>query len=491
MRVNVVIPAIASILILVGVVGVSFDDAYAHQLDTFLAFVFDPVSPVVEGTDVLMTGTVTTIFTDPHAAINPVTTGMSRIQQGDNADHSPASTCDPDHWHSLFPTTDPPVGGEFTHTFETDGLGGQTLVFRAMYVTPGGGHTVATTNGDCTPLVIETSSNRVCDDTNQLCKTVVITEEIDDGVIVVNELIQYDFTIELWNEDGQTWFFVTLEDHGFGADTNVGDPVVVDNDSPRDIDDMILDNLDCELTQKQNKSAKEKLDCIVDSIQGDIDEINPEGDLDFSDGEHASVSVTAYTDINPGQGKKAEPKREYTSCGIHSPNSGAVVEYFLAGEDPEIDDPHVLATPAIYVEVYDFADLSGDCDEDTVSDLDDNCPFTPNVGQEDNYGTDLGDACEDTDGDTVLDDTDVCPLVEDPNQEDTDSNGLGDACNDGEDADGDEYADGLDNCPVDANADQADTDTDGVGDACDMCPDSDPNFGPIDGWGCDTTQTDN
>ncbi len=217
--------------------------------------------------------------------------------------------------------------------------------------------------------------DEVCDDTDQLCKTVVITEHgVADGVIEVNELIQYDFTIDLNNNDGQTWFNVILQDHGFGADTAVGDGAV-DKDDPRDVDAMTLDDLDCELTQKNNKSKKEKLDCIVDSIQGDTDEINPEGDLDFSDGEHASVSVTTYTDINPGQGKKVEPKREYTSCGIHSPNSGAVVEYYLFGEDPEIDPPHVLATPAIYVEVYDFADLSGDCDEDGVIDAVDLCPF--------------------------------------------------------------------------------------------------------------------
>jgi hypothetical protein len=252
--------------------------------------------------------------------------------------------------------------------------------------------------------------DEVCDDSDQLCKTVVITEDDVDGIITVNELIRYDFTIDLNNNDGQTWYHVILQDHGFGADLNVGDPVIVDKDSDWSADDMDLDNLDCELTQSNNKSHKEKLDCIVDSEET-FDDIDPSGvDHEFSAGEHASVSVTAYTDINPGQGKKDTPKREYTSCGIHSPNSGADVEYYL--DDQKTNGPYFLETPAIYVEVYDYnlANLAlGDCDDDTVNDAIDNCPFTPNAGQEDNYGTDLGDACEDTDSDTILDDIDKCP----------------------------------------------------------------------------------
>jgi hypothetical protein len=222
----------------------------------------------------------------------------------------------------------------------------------------------------------------VCDNSEPLCKFMEITEETDDGIITVNELIQYDFTIYLANNDGQSWYNVELRDHGFGGDLAVGDgPVGVDD--PRDVDDMILDNMDeCELTQK-GKTDKEKLDCYV-------------GDQ-FDDGENASVQVTAYTDFNPGQGKKSEPKREYTSCGIHSPNEGAEVEYFLDEEGN--DGPYYLATTPIYVEVYEYADLSGDCDEDTVNDALDNCPFTPNEDQADADNDSIGNACDE---ETVL-----------------------------------------------------------------------------------------
>jgi len=374
-----------------------------------------------------------------------VTTGMSRIQQGFNGithevDESPASTCDPIiHWHSLFPTTDPPVGGEFTHTFETDGLGGQTLVFRAMYVTPGMGHVPATTNGDCTPLVIEVAPIQVCDDTGQLCKSVVIEGESGNGIIAIGEPITYTFVIDVVNNDSEIWLAAIITDDWPG-DLAVGDEgedlTDWDHDQPDNFN--FEDNLVCDLDQTGQKNHNEHLTCDV------------AGDGDLGVDETASVGVTAQTDWNFGQSKKfmrgAGGIGEYTSCGVHSINPGATISYFLDEDDQDVDDPRTLTTPELFVTVYQNNDLSlSDCDGDGVFDDVDNCPFTPNVGQEDNHGTDLGDACEDTDGDTVLDDTDVCPLVEDPNQEDTD--------------------------------------TDGVGDACDMCPGSDPDL-PVNPWGC-------
>ena len=129
-----------------------------------------------------------------------------------------------------------------------------------------------------------------------------------------------------------------------------------------------------------------------------------------------------------------------------------------------------------------------DSDGDGIFNKDDNCPMTPNPGQEDADGDGIGDVC------------DNCPSVKNPGQEDTDRgwdghlspDGVGDACdncpvlpNPGqEDKDNDNVGDGCDNCPETFNPDQADTDMDGYGDVCDNCPET-PN-GPKAGT-CENT----
>lgn len=61
----------------------------------------------------------------------------------------------------------------------------------------------------------------------------------------------------------------------------------------------------------------------------------------------------------------------------------------------------------------------------------------------------------DSDMDGILDDVDNCPTTPNAGQEDVDTDTVGDVC---------------DNCPDMANMDQADADNDGVGDLCDACP---------------------
>jgi len=57
----------------------------------------------------------------------------------------------------------------------------------------------------------------------------------------------------------------------------------------------------------------------------------------------------------------------------------------------------------------------GDCEGQVCEDVD-NCPATPNPGQENSDGDSLGNAC------------DNCPNVSNENQADSDGNGIGDAC---------------------------------------------------------------
>jgi hypothetical protein len=126
-----------------------------------------------------------------------------------------------------------------------------------------------------------------------------------------------------------------------------------------------------------------------------------------------------------------------------------------------------------YVQIYGSGYAPPDTDEDGVVNPLDNCPNTPNPGQENGDGDDLGDAC------------DNCPAVSNNDQFDVDGDGTGDACDPctrdpANDADGDHFCAGQgflppmlgdrDNCPLTANQDQADADSDGVGNVCDNCP---------------------
>ncbi len=109
-----------------------------------------------------------------------------------------------------------------------------------------------------------------------------------------------------------------------------------------------------------------------------------------------------------------------------------------------------------------------DSDNDTLPDVEDNCPYIYNV-QDDCDNDGQGDVCEiDNDSDKIPDDCDNCPEVYNPGQVDCDSDGLGDSCDpDTVSIDGDGVDDSCDNCPLIDNPDQLDGDSDKLGNACD------------------------
>jgi len=89
-------------------------------------------------------------------------------------------------------------------------------------------------------------------------------------------------------------------------------------------------------------------------------------------------------------------------------------------------------------------DIGSDSDSDGVDDSIDNCPLTPNPGQENvvHPGTFAGDACDDPDSDGDFDATDNCPDTANPDQRDSDGDNVGDVCD--PDVDGDGILNGSD-----------------------------------------------
>lgn len=159
-------------------------------------------------------------------------------------------------------------------------------------------------------------------------------------------------------------------------------------------------------------------------------------DVDFVDDGPSDIGSVFDFEIGP---IKAGEKTEITTFYGNAPNEseallalGAVgAELYSLGQSNTVGGP-TLGTPVTFI--FAFGKVGGvpiiDTDNDGIPDVDDNCPTTPNPGQEDSNNNGIGDACDvlDTDNDGIGDPTDNCPTTPNPGQEDADGDGIGDAC---------------------------------------------------------------
>ncbi len=192
------------------------------------------------------------------------------------------------------------------------------------------------------------------------------------------------------------------------------------------------------------------------------------GDLtnDIEQAAIASGTITATDPDGLTDGSYFTLKTDATyGQALINPESGfwiylADLNYY--GPDPftitVTDDLNYTTDQEISINVQCFDD-----DEDTVCNVEDNCPAISNPLQEDLDFDDEGDACDaDIDGDTYANGIDAFP-------------------NDSSewfDTDGDNTGDNTDNCITKINVDQSDIDSDTLGDVCDDDMDNDgvPNI---------------
>ena len=153
-----------TLLVVLALAVLGAGNALAHQANTQSAIAFSPSSPVNAGTMVTITGTVTYTGTfgggpsNGHTVVTggPVVGENLQIQRALDADGNHVACADADSFATMAQgSTD--SSGQFSTTFDTTGLGGQTLGFRSHHPAgtgAGPGHSSGQSASDCADLVI-------------------------------------------------------------------------------------------------------------------------------------------------------------------------------------------------------------------------------------------------------------------------------------------------------------------------------------------------
>jgi hypothetical protein len=181
----------------------------------------------------------------------------------------------------------------------------------------------------------------------------------------LNEQIKWTVGFYVPNASGETWTDVVLRDR-FGAELDLYGTTYKLNGVEHDIEFPIgVGNLNKNVPVDtygvgfQYAKAKQMPQFRVYWEIGDI----PDGGI-------AILTFEVGTRLNPGQNKKAEPKWEFTSCGIHVLNSGANLKWIDAFDVQNSESTEGWAIQVCMPTPTVTTDLSSDSiyDGETVTD---------------------------------------------------------------------------------------------------------------------------
>jgi hypothetical protein len=433
---------------------------FANPLDSEVMIEFDNSTPS-DGDIVEITGSITTSDTEhnpmtDHDAIDQINIddGIGKIEQGvDGVDGTgnPVSDCGSVISYKELSMVDPVTDGMWTHNFDTTGLGGQTLVFRAHFANGGSG--IATGMSECVELEITASDPievektwthtdynwEYCagyvDDVDHECweeitfetplpfeianinnpEHDVLADPLDqdnDGKYTVFAQVHSNNN-EFSNTNPGAFFALTTIDVNVDVDglrvwENYGDCI---NQEPADGPDA----MDLKLLSPENKptravkAAIANPDGMVTEITDDLYDTNA---ITF-DGVDDSAHVDILQEIPSGSTvyvliKFQDDLKDYdTENGFFDAmcdNNEMVSELVEVEDNVYEEEPPVQADAALRI--------ANDLDSDTVLDNQDNCPLDENLDQADEDSDGIGNACDafpdDTDNDGVVNDDDLC-----------------------------------------------------------------------------------